>query len=162
MWTNGSIILFGGSPATQDKRSCEEDMYGLYAIGFIAACIIAVLLTPWSKICLLGWSCRCPNHRKVHTRIMPRLGGLAIFLAFVGAYFVVSPALDAVNSNAAFGLLLGGLVIVITGALDDRFQLSPNGSFSGSLLRRVSSFPLASKSISLTFRSERRTCQSVG
>lgn len=32
-----------------------------------------------------------PNHRKVHTRIMPRLGGLAIYIAFVGAFFILSP-----------------------------------------------------------------------
>jgi UDP-GlcNAc:undecaprenyl-phosphate GlcNAc-1-phosphate transferase len=110
-------------------------MYGLYAIGFIAACLMALLLTPLvKKFAFWVGAVDAPNHRKVHTRIMPRLGGLAIFLAFVGAYFVVSPALDAVNSNAAFGLLIGGFVIVVTGALDDRFQLSPKWKLLGQLI----------------------------
>lgn len=110
-------------------------MYGLYAIGFIAACVMALLLTPLvKKFAFWVGAVDAPNHRKVHTRIMPRLGGLAIFLAFVGAYFVVSPALDAVNSDAAFGLLLGGFVIVVTGALDDRFQLSPKWKLLGQLI----------------------------
>lgn len=126
---------FRRRPATHDKRSCEEDMYGLYAIGFIAACVMALLLTPLvKKFAFWVGAVDAPNHRKVHTRIMPRLGGLAIFLAFVGAYFVVSPALDAVNSDAAFGLLLGGFVIVVTGALDDRFQLSPKWKLLGQLI----------------------------
>jgi len=110
-------------------------MYGLYVIGFIASCVMALLLTPLvKKFAFWVGAVDAPNHRKVHTRIMPRLGGLAIFLAFVGAYFIISPALDAVNSNAAFGLLLGGFVIVVTGALDDRFQLSPKWKLLGQLI----------------------------
>jgi UDP-GlcNAc:undecaprenyl-phosphate GlcNAc-1-phosphate transferase len=110
-------------------------MYGLYVIGFIASCLMALLLTPLvKKFAFWVGAVDAPNHRKVHTRIMPRLGGLAIFLAFVGAYFVVSPALDAFNSDAGLGLLLGGLVIVITGALDDRFQLSPKWKLLGQLI----------------------------
>ncbi|NEW08871.1 undecaprenyl/decaprenyl-phosphate alpha-N-acetylglucosaminyl 1-phosphate transferase [Paenibacillus sp. SYP-B3998] len=110
-------------------------MYGLYVIGFIASCLMALLLTPLvKKFAFWVGAVDAPNHRKVHTRIMPRLGGLAIFLAFVGAYFVISPALDAVNSDAAFGLLLGGFVIVVTGALDDRFQLSPKWKLLGQLI----------------------------
>ncbi|MFD0696810.1 MraY family glycosyltransferase [Paenibacillus sp. GCM10027628] len=110
-------------------------MYGLYAIGFIASCLMALLLTPLvKKFAFWVGAVDAPNHRKVHTRIMPRLGGLAIFLAFVGAYFVISPALDVVNSDAAFGLLIGGFVIVVTGALDDRFQLSPKWKLLGQLI----------------------------
>ncbi len=107
-------------------------MYGLYAIGFAASCLLALLLTPIVKrFAFWVGAVDAPNHRKVHTRIMPRLGGLAIFLAFVGAYFIISPALDSYNSDAAFGLLLGGFVIVITGALDDKYQLSPKWKLLG-------------------------------
>lgn len=110
-------------------------MYGLYALGFIASCVMALLLTPLVKrFAFWVGAVDAPNHRKVHTRIMPRLGGIAIFLAFVGAYFIISPALKAFNSDAAFGLLLGGLVIVITGALDDRFQLSPKWKLLGQII----------------------------
>jgi UDP-GlcNAc:undecaprenyl-phosphate GlcNAc-1-phosphate transferase len=110
-------------------------MYGLYVIGFIASCLMALLLTPLvKKFAFWVGAVDAPNHRKVHTKIMPRLGGLAIFLAFVGAYFVISPALGAFNTDAGLGLLLGGLVIVITGALDDRFQLSPKWKLLGQII----------------------------
>ena len=73
-------------------------------LGLLLRALMALLLTPLvKKFAFWVGAVDAPNHRKVHTRIMPRLGGLAIFLAFVGAYFVVSPALDAVNSDAAFG-----------------------------------------------------------
>jgi UDP-GlcNAc:undecaprenyl-phosphate GlcNAc-1-phosphate transferase len=113
-------------------------MYLLYGIGFLAACLISLLLTPLvKKLAFKVGAVDAPNQRKVHTRIMPRLGGLAIFLAFVGAYFVVSPALNVFNRDAAMALLFGGFVIVLTGALDDRFQLSPRWKLLGQLVAAV-------------------------
>jgi UDP-GlcNAc:undecaprenyl-phosphate GlcNAc-1-phosphate transferase len=101
-------------------------MYLLYTIGFIAALLLSVLLTPFVKqFAIFVGAVDAPNERKVHTRIMPRLGGLAIFVAFVGGFFAISPAFDAINANTAWGLLIGGAIIALTGALDDRFGLSP-------------------------------------
>lgn len=58
----------------------------LYIIAFVAALTMALLMTPIVKrFALWIGATDKPNHRKVHTRIMPRLGGLAIFMAFVGA-----------------------------------------------------------------------------
>lgn len=107
----------------------------LYGIGFVASCLIALLLTPLVKrIAFWIGAIDKPNGRKVHTKIMPRLGGLAIFLSFVGAFFVVSPILNEYNYDAALGLLLGGGVIVLTGALDDRFDLRPRYKLLGQLI----------------------------
>ncbi|EGL13630.1 MULTISPECIES: MraY family glycosyltransferase [Paenibacillus] len=107
-------------------------MYGLYVLGFVVSCLFALLLTPLVKrFAFWVGAIDKPNHRKVHTRIMARMGGVAIFLAFVGAYFVISPALSDVNGNAALALVLGGFVIVLTGALDDRFELSPRWKLLG-------------------------------
>lgn len=98
----------------------------LYGIGFLAAITLAVILTPVVKrFAFFVGAVDKPNHRKVHTRIMPRLGGLAIFIAFVGAFFVIAPAVDEYNVKVASALLIGGSIIVLIGALDDRFDLSP-------------------------------------
>lgn len=59
---------------------------------------------------------------------MPRLGGLAIYLGFVLAYFIIAPA-----TEVAMGLLLGGSVIVLVGALDDKYQLSPKIKLLGQI-----------------------------
>jgi UDP-GlcNAc:undecaprenyl-phosphate GlcNAc-1-phosphate transferase len=110
-------------------------MMYLYLIGFVAAMVMALILTPIVKnFAIWVGAVDAPNHRKVHTKIMPRMGGLAIFLAFVGAFFIISPAITEMKQNAAWGLLLGGLIIVITGALDDRFELSAKVKLLGQLI----------------------------
>ncbi|MCS7459969.1 undecaprenyl/decaprenyl-phosphate alpha-N-acetylglucosaminyl 1-phosphate transferase [Paenibacillus doosanensis] len=107
----------------------------LYGIGFAVACVIALLMTPLvKKFAFWVGAVDAPNHRKVHSRIMPRLGGLAIFVGFVGAYFVISPAIDSLNGDVAIGLLVGGAIIVLVGALDDRFDLSPKVKLLGQII----------------------------
>lgn len=101
-------------------------MIYLYVMGFFAAILFSLLMTPIVKKMAVGiGAIDKPNARKVHTRVMPRLGGLAIFLSFVGAYFIVSPVIEEYNAKVALGLLFGGAIIVLVGALDDKYDLSP-------------------------------------
>lgn len=114
-----------------------ETMSYLYWIGFAAAMVIAFALTPLvKKFAFLVNAVDRPNHRKVHTRIMPRLGGLAIFLSFAGTYFIISPwlSLDGYHLNLVHGLLAGGSIIVLIGALDDRFELSAKIKLLGQII----------------------------
>ncbi|MCL2817347.1 MAG: undecaprenyl/decaprenyl-phosphate alpha-N-acetylglucosaminyl 1-phosphate transferase [Clostridiales bacterium] len=61
-----------------------------------------------------------PDERKVHKKALPRLGGLAIFLAFLCGTLVLG------NVDAQkFALLLACAVIVLMGCLDDTTSLSP-------------------------------------
>lgn len=110
----------------------------LYVIAFVTALIMAFIMTPLIKrFAILVGAVDAPNERKVHTTIMPRLGGLAIFMAFVGGYIIISPALTAVNdfnSNAIWGLLIGGSIIVLVGALDDKFELSAKVKLFGQVI----------------------------
>ncbi|MCA0757522.1 undecaprenyl/decaprenyl-phosphate alpha-N-acetylglucosaminyl 1-phosphate transferase [Paenibacillus sp. N4] len=111
----------------------------LYTVGFIIALIIALAMTPLvKKFAFKVGAIDKPNHRKVHTRIMPRLGGLAIYIAFVGAYFMLSPfipdnLLRAQDVNMINALLVGGTIIIILGALDDRFELSAKVKLLGQI-----------------------------
>lgn len=61
-----------------------------------------------------------PDERKVHSRVMPRLGGLAIFSAFV-----LAVAVFARPAGPMWGLLIGAVVIFLVGIADDIWQLSP-------------------------------------
>ncbi|WP_166243589.1 glycosyltransferase family 4 protein [Paenibacillus turpanensis] len=113
-------------------------MEALYGIGFVAALILALVLTPVVKrFAILVGAVDAPNHRKVHTRIMPRLGGLAIFLSFAAAFFIILPVLEQYNAKVAWGLLLGGAVVVLVGALDDKMDLSPKVKLLGQLIAAV-------------------------
>lgn len=117
------------------KGAVKTHMNLLYGIGFVAALLIALLMTPLVKrFAFWVGAVDAPNHRKVHSRIMPRLGGLAIFIAFIAAYFVVSPAINTLKTDVVFGLLGGGAIVVLIGALDDRFDLSPKIKLLGQIL----------------------------
>lgn len=59
-----------------------------------------------------------PDQRKVHNRIMPRLGGLGIFSAF---FIILLFGVQA--SEPVLGIMFGGLVIFLVGVLDDLLQL---------------------------------------
>jgi len=111
-------------------------MLFLYGFGFVAALVLVVLLTPFViRLAHAVGAVDRPNERKVHTRIMPRLGGLAIFLAFAGGFLAVSPVFGLIDTgmkaNTVWGILIGGAIIVLTGALDDRFDLKPKYKLLG-------------------------------
>jgi UDP-GlcNAc:undecaprenyl-phosphate GlcNAc-1-phosphate transferase len=114
----------------------ETNMLFLYGFGFVAALVLVVLLTPFViRLAHAVGAVDRPNERKVHTRIMPRLGGLAIFLAFAGGFLAVSPVFGLIDTgmkaNTVWGILIGGAIIVLTGALDDRFDLKPKYKLLG-------------------------------
>jgi UDP-GlcNAc:undecaprenyl-phosphate GlcNAc-1-phosphate transferase len=81
-----------------------------------------------------------PNRgRKIHSRPTARLGGLAIYVAFSIVVIVLlftSPQLTSGEITAMhyIGLLIGGLVLMIGGAIDDRFDLPPWLSFFSPVL----------------------------
>ena len=55
-----------------------------------------------------------PNERSAHSKPMPRMGGLAIFGAFLLGYM-----LFARTSLQMLSILIGGFIIVLTGIFDD-------------------------------------------
>ena len=70
-----------------------------------------------------------PNYRKVHTRIMPRMGGLAIYLGFIIAIL----ATQTINLRLG-GLLVGGTLIIFLGLIDDIRNLSPRWKLLGQIV----------------------------
>lgn len=99
-------------------------------LGLVVAFIGSIVLTPLVKrIAFRVGAVDRPNYRKVHARVMPRLGGLAIFCAFLIGYFVAQP-----EDPAALPLLIGALVIVITGVFDDMLEISAKAKLLGQFL----------------------------
>ena len=63
----------------------------MYILALIIALLASFLLTPYVKqLAFRIGAVDRPDKRKVHTHIMPRLGGLAIYLATVLAVVCVS------------------------------------------------------------------------
>lgn len=112
----------------------EIHMWMIYTIGFIVSLGLALGLTPFvKKFAVKVGAVDVPNARKVHTRIMPRLGGLAIFLSFVITFFLVLPFLPESFSvrevNFVKAFLVGGTMTILLGAFDDRFDLPAKFKF---------------------------------
>lgn len=129
-------------------------MTSIYLIGFLISLATAALLTPLvKKFAIWIGAIDEPDIRKVHSKIMPRMGGLAIFSAFIAGYFVISPALEDAYSNPILGLIFGSFVIVITGILDDIYQLSPKYKLIGQLIATtiVISFGLTIELVNIPF-----------
>lgn len=93
----------------------------MYIIIVLSAFVVAYFSTPLAiKVAYKLGAIDKPDQRKVHHQTMPRLGGLAIFLAFMIVTLISS------WGNAAFyGILAGGLIVFLVGMLDDMYQLSP-------------------------------------
>mgnify|MGYP001167336322 CR=1 FL=1 len=105
-------------------------MLGIAIISFISALVLALVFTPLvKKLAYKVGAIDEPNHRKVHTRTMPRLGGVAIYAAFTIGLLVIMPfvpegLLSAYDRNLISALLVGGTLIVLLGALDDKYDLN--------------------------------------
>ncbi|SFJ26443.1 UDP-GlcNAc:undecaprenyl-phosphate GlcNAc-1-phosphate transferase [Paenibacillus sp. UNC496MF] len=112
----------------------------LYTVAFIISLCLALALTPLViKLAFKVGAIDKPNHRKVHTKIMPRMGGLGIYAAFIGAYFAIQPFIPeglfrSYDRNLINALLAGGSIIVLIGALDDRFELSAKVKLLGQII----------------------------
>ncbi|MGJ7035668.1 glycosyltransferase family 4 protein [Anoxybacillus eryuanensis] len=95
--------------------------------------VVAVLITPVVKwLAFRVGATDKPNQRKVHQKIMPRLGGLAIFISFIVGYFVLNPA-----SPYATAIVIGATIIVLTGVLDDIYELSPKWKLLGQIIAAI-------------------------
>lgn len=98
----------------------------LTALAFAVALVVGLVVTPLVRLAanelnLLDQ----PGGRKVHLVPIPRLGGLAMVVAFgaaVGVATVVSPDLGAVGGvrpNRAPAILAGVALILVVGLVDD-------------------------------------------
>lgn len=93
-----------------------------------------------------GWVTAPNQVRHLHQRPLPRLGGIAIFLAFLGSIGLAEllnrqfPRLDVgLTSHSALSILLPGTIVFLLGVYDDIHPVKPYVKFSvqaiaGSLL----------------------------
>lgn len=70
-----------------------------------------------------------PNKRKVHTKPMPRLGGLGVFLTFLFGYMLFGVQSIQMNS-----ILIGAFIIVTVGVIDDIRPLGATTKLLGQII----------------------------
>lgn len=89
-------------------------------LALTIAAVIGFAATPLVRTfaCRVGAIDVPKDARRVHDHPIPRLGGLAIFLGFI-----LSVVLFADITKQVQGILLGAVVVVIIGAIDDIYPL---------------------------------------
>jgi len=113
-----------------------------FAFTFTVAAVVSYLATFWIKnVAVKLKAVDHPNERKIHEEPVPRLGGVGMWLGFTGAilaflllqHFVPHEVIVLKLSREFEGILLGGLIILSVGVVDDIWSLTPAFKFGGQL-----------------------------
>ena len=91
----------------------NEIEYSLLIVG-VCLIIVAFIIPLIKRIAIHINALDIPNERKVHTKPIPRLGGLGIFIGFLCGYMIFGQNTIQMNS-----ILIGSFIIVMTGIIDD-------------------------------------------
>lgn len=104
----------------------------VYIISFIITFLLAIGITPLViKTAKKYKIVDIPKEdRKIHKSPKPLLGGLAIFLSFIIVllYFIVFTDYafgEFTRIKNLFGLIVGGVIIMVGGYLDDKYNFKP-------------------------------------
>ena len=98
--------------------------HNIFFIVFVTF-LASAILVPFAKKCALHINALdIPDKRKVHKVPIPRLGGIAIFGAFLLGYM-----LFAKMSFQMLSILIGGFIIVFIGIIDDIKPISARTKF---------------------------------
>lgn len=112
------------------------DPYFLYKIGLtlLVAAAISFCTTPLIKLLArkVGAMDVPKDERRMHHRPIPRMGGLAIFLGFIVSFLIFGE----INREIQ-GILLGAVIIIILGVLDDILTLKALPKFLVQLVAAV-------------------------
>ena len=93
-------------------------------VGVIAF-IVSYILTPYmARVGKKQNMMDIPGHRKIHEEAIPNLGGIVIFFGFLLSLLFVMPIEGQVKA-----LLIGGVIILLLGVVDDIANLSPKHKF---------------------------------
>lgn len=107
-----------------------------YLLPFILALGLSLVFTPIVKILAIKFGfIDQPDQRKIHQTPTARLGGLAIFLSFLIVtsiffwarkdFFVFAPWHEYNLAVKFTGIIIGALILVVIGLIDDKKTLSP-------------------------------------
>src|SRR5919199_1588021 len=110
---------------TDSLRSLVED--GSVVWGFLAAAAIVLVLTPLTAWLAprIGGVDLGGDRPRVHTRPVPRIGGLAIVLG------ILIPALFAVDLDGPYrGILMGTAAVALVGLVDDIRGVPPSAKLA--------------------------------
>ncbi len=108
-----------------------------YALAFVVAAITALIATPPVKLLAARTGALDrPDARKVHKKPIPRIGGIAIYAAFLVAMIVVRMYAELTGDllRGISGLILSGTLIMLVGVVDDYKNLPAKVKLLGQII----------------------------
>lgn len=113
-----------------------------YLALMLASFLLSWVFTRWLRNWAMarGWAAPSASVHHIHATSIPRLGGVAVYLAFVSVLalgFLIEPLLNftlAVSRITALQLLLPGTLVFLVGLYDDIFGLKYYFKFAGQIV----------------------------
>jgi len=99
--------------------------YERTVLAFFVSLITVLIITPLVKrLAIKSGVVDQPDKRKIHDKVMPRMGGLAIFIGVLTGSFA-----GGLYENRITAITLGAFMIVMLGIVDDKYNLSARIKF---------------------------------
>ncbi|WP_177188601.1 glycosyltransferase family 4 protein [Alkalibacterium subtropicum] len=103
-------------------------------VNVLLTILISVTLTPLvRRLSFKVGAVDVPNKRRVNTKVMPSMGGLAIYLTFFFSVFVLQP----VQFSISVPIFIASTIVLLTGVVDDIKEISPKAKMLGLIIAAV-------------------------
>ncbi|MBP1081411.1 UDP-GlcNAc:undecaprenyl-phosphate GlcNAc-1-phosphate transferase [Bacillus capparidis] len=100
--------------------------YERIIFAFFVSLLTVIIITPFIKrFAIKIGAVDRPDKRKVHSKLMPRMGGLAIFIGVAAGAVAMGLFESSIRT-----ISIGAVIIIILGMLDDKFNLSAKVKFA--------------------------------
>ncbi len=112
----------------------------LVGLCMVLSCFLSLLFTPVSiRLAHRFGVLDAPGERRVHKHPIPRWGGLAMGTAFIISIFMITPLRQWLTEGNMFntrvaGIVIGGILVTILGAVDDKYSVSPKIKLLGQII----------------------------
>lgn len=112
-----------------DFMIIDQELISRILLMIIVPFIFVVIIMPQiRKMAIKIGAVDIPRTRHIHKKVMPKLGGLAIFLGFLLGYMIFGTHSSTMNA-----ILIGGFIIILIGVMDDIVELGPVIKFTAQL-----------------------------
>ena len=96
---------------------------------FIPFAFVALIMPFIKKMAIRVGAVDVPGGRHIHKKVMPKFGGLGIFLGFLLGYMIFGEHSEQMNS-----VLIGSFIIILTGMIDDICELKAREKLIGQVV----------------------------
>lgn len=121
----------------------------LYIMAFVLSCLISFAMTPVAKkIAFKVGAIANPRKRDMHSKPIPRMGGIAIVSGFMITLLISIRFITVLDWKQVIGIGTGALIIFLLGFFDDIFELSAKLKF---LIQILAATIVALSGVSIPF-----------